>query len=126
MSDPNQPLVLMLSDDLIFNSRVMGTAKDMGAIVRTARNSEVLLKLARESPSACVIIDLANPGLRIGDLAGDLKQLQPAARVIAYGSHVDVAGLQAAREAGCDVVLPRSQFVANLPADLARWLEPKQ
>jgi len=126
MSNPNQPLVLMLSDDLIFNSRVMGTAKDLGAIVRTARNAETLLKLAGESAPACVIVDLANSGLRIGEVARDLKQLQPAPKVIAYGSHVDVAGLQAARDAGCDLVLPRSQFVANLPGDLARWLEPTQ
>ena len=32
-------------------------------------------------------------------------------RVMGYGSHVEKELLQAARDAGCDPVLPRSQFV---------------
>ena len=35
-------------------------------------------------------------------------------RVIAFGSHVDVARLKAARAAGCDEVLPRSAFFEGL------------
>ena len=34
--------------------------------------------------------------------------------IIGYGSHVDTATLKAARDAGCDVVLPRSKFVEEL------------
>ena len=37
-------------------------------------------------------------------------------------THVDAAGLRAAREAGCDPVLPRSQFVEALPLRLAEWV----
>jgi len=44
-------------------------------------------------------------------------------RVVAYGSHVDAAGLKAARDAGCDVVLPRSAFVEQLPVKLREWME---
>jgi hypothetical protein len=43
-------------------------------------------------------------------------------RVIAYGSHVEAATLHAAREAGCDLVLPRSRFVEELPVSLGAWL----
>ena len=32
------------------------------------------------------------------------------------------AGLRAAREAGCDLVLPRSKFVEELPRALPGWL----
>jgi hypothetical protein len=45
--------------------------------------------------------------------------------VVAYGSHVDTATLRAAREAGCDVVLPRSKFVEELPTALPTWLAPR-
>lgn len=113
---------LLLSDDLIFNSRVTGTAQTIDAIVRTARNSEALLKLAHEAVPSCVILDLANPGLDISALAAALKQLEPPPRLVAYGSHVDAAGLARARDAGCDLVLARSQFVASLPSELANWL----
>jgi DNA-binding NarL/FixJ family response regulator len=101
---------------------VTGTAKDIGMTVRTARNAEALLKLAADTAPTCAIIDLANPGLNISTLVPALKQLQPPPRLVAYGSHVDVVGLQAARDAGCDIVMARSQFVASLPRDLAQWL----
>jgi len=41
---------------------------------------------------------------------------------VAYGSHVDKARLDAARAAGCDEVLPRSKFSAELPDLLRRYL----
>jgi hypothetical protein len=46
-------------------------------------------------------------------------------RVVAYGSHVDTATLRAAREAGCDPVLPRSKFVEELPSALPHWFTPR-
>jgi hypothetical protein len=56
-------------------------------------------------------------------LADALASLSTARRprVVAYGSHVDAAGLRAARAAGCDIVLPRSQFVEELPGKLKEW-----
>ena len=43
------------------------------------------------------------------------------ARVICYGSHVDAPRLKAARQAGCDEVLPRSAFFDELGAKLQLW-----
>ena len=113
---------LLLSDDLIFTSRVTGTARDLGGAVTAARTADALLALARQSPPACVILDLANPWLRLGELLAALAGLPQRPLVVAYGSHVDTAGLRAAQEAGCDVVLPRSRFVDELPAALPGWL----
>jgi DNA-binding NarL/FixJ family response regulator len=117
---------LMLSDDLMFNSRVMGTAREFGGAVRTARNSEGLIALARSAPPTCVIIDLANPGLDIVGFVQELQRLEKPPRMIAYGSHVDTAVLQAAREAGCEVVMARSQFVTALPTQLQLWMKPSE
>jgi hypothetical protein len=36
-------------------------------------------------------------------------------KVIAFGAHVQTGLLEAARAAGCDEVLPRSRFSAQLP-----------
>jgi hypothetical protein len=41
----------------------------------------------------------------------------------AYGSHVDVATLHAARDAGCDPGLPRSAMAQELPNLLREWLK---
>lgn len=114
---------LLLSDDLIFISRVTGTARVLGLTVQSARTSSALLELARETPPGGVIIDLHNPGLDLSALLRDLIHICPTRpRVIAYGSHVEAATLHAARQAGCDLVLPRSKFVEELPGSLAAWV----
>lgn len=114
---------LLLSDDLIFTSRVTGTGRDLGFPVRAAKTAEALLAAARENVPACVIVDLSNPGLRITEFASALKQLSPPPAIVAYGSHVDTGTLKAARAAGCDVVMPRSQFVEELPVQLPAWMK---
>ena len=54
-----------------------------------------------------VVVDLSR--------AGVLEALAHVdARTIGFGSHVDHELLAAAREAGCDEVLPRSRFFARL------------
>jgi CheY-like chemotaxis protein len=113
---------ILLSDDLIFTSRVAGTARDLGLRVTPARTPAALLELARQQMPTCVIVDLAYPGLAVGELVGELGGLPARPRVVAYGPHVDTAMLRAARAAGCDVVLPRSKFVEALPAELPAWL----
>jgi CheY-like chemotaxis protein len=114
---------LLLSDDMMFTSRVTGTAKDVGGQVAAARNAKDLEALARERSPSCIIIDLANPGLDLPALVRDLTQPRAARPyIVAYGSHVDAAALAAARSAGCDLVLPRSKFVNDLPKLLPQWL----
>jgi CheY-like chemotaxis protein len=117
------PLGLLLSDDLIFTSRITGTARGLGFVVKPARSVEALEALARQEAPRCVLVDLANPGLAVPDLIRRLREACPTMpRVVAYGSHVDAAGLRAAREAGCHLVLPRSKFVEELPAALPGWM----
>ena len=118
-----QPLGLLLCDDLIFISRVAGTAKALGLVLQSARTASALVELARRSLPTCVIIDLHNPGLDLPDLLRQLGQMCPVMpRVVAYGSHVEAATLHAARVAGCDPVWPRSKFVEELAAALPGWL----
>ena len=52
-----------------------------------------------------VIVDLA----RQPDIAA-LRASHPAAKIVAYGSHVDTESMDAARAAGADDVMPRSKF----------------
>jgi CheY-like chemotaxis protein len=116
------PAAILLSDDLIFTSRVTGTARDLGLPITPARSPAALLDLASRQPPSCVIVDLAHPDLDVPALIAGLGHLPHRPRVVAYGSHVDTASLRAAREAGCDVVLPRSKFVEDLPTALPGWL----
>jgi DNA-binding NarL/FixJ family response regulator len=112
---------LSLCDDLIFTSRITGTAKALGLVVGAAREVTGLLRAARHAPPTCVLLDLQHPGLDLVALLAELRSIGPM-RVVAYGSHVDAASLHAARVAGCDPVLPRSRFVEELPTALPGWL----
>ena len=115
---------LLLSDDLIFISRITGIAKHLGYQVSSVRNMSQLVERSRENKPACILIDLANPGLDLGKLISQLQEtLSPMPRLVAYGSHVDASGLRAARELGCDPVLPRSRFVEDLPVELPGWFQ---
>lgn len=113
---------LLLCDDLLFASKVLGTASALKLAVRVAKTPAVLLDLAGQTSPTCVILDLHCPGLDLASLIARLAEVCPAARVVGYGSHVEAATLHAARLAGCDPVLPRSRFVEELPANLAAWL----
>ncbi len=114
---------LLLSDDLIFTSRITGIGRDLDLAIRPARTVDALVTLAGQASPGGIILDLAFPGLDITSLIQRLAQVCAVMpRLIAYGAHVDAAGLRAARQAGCDIVLPRSAFVEQLPTQLPAWL----
>src|SRR5262245_58870222 len=112
------PLCLILSDDLLDASRVIGEGSAAGLAGLQCRDTGALLAAAERGPVA-VIMDLHNPGLEVDVVVPALKAV--GARMIGYGSHVDVARIKAARRAGCDEVLPRSAFFEGLQARLQNW-----
>lgn len=115
------PVGLLLSDDLIFTSRIVGTARKLGLNLVAARDGTRLVDLARKSLPRCVIIDLDNPGLELAKMIEVLSSLDARPRIVAYGPHVNAELLHSARVAGCDPVLPRSKFVDCLETDLPKW-----
>jgi DNA-binding NarL/FixJ family response regulator len=116
---------LLLSDDMIFSSRITGTAQALGLKVNAVKSAKNLMAQAKERMPTCVIVDLSHPDLHVHELIGELRDAcSPMPRLVAYGSHVDAATLRAARDAGCDIVLPRSAFVEQLSGNLPQWLMP--
>jgi DNA-binding NarL/FixJ family response regulator len=101
--------VLFLSSDLMFSSRVVGTAKELNVRVQLVADPS---SLPQQITADCrlVLIDLALDRLNLPSTVKAIKAAAPAAHVVAYGAHVDEAALADAREAGCDTVLTRGQF----------------
>ena len=123
MSDTPFPQGLMLSDDLIFISKVAGAAQSLGLSVQSARSADALVALAERQAPGGVLLDLNHPELDLPELLSRLRVACPVMPlVVGYGSHVEAATLHAARLAGCDRVLPRSRFVEELPRSLRGWL----
>jgi CheY-like chemotaxis protein len=117
---------LVLSDDMIFTSRITGTARALGLAIRSANSLDALRERVHEQSPSCLIVDLHHPGLDVPELLAFLRESCPTMpRVVAYGSHVDAPRLKAAREAGCDLVLPRSAFVEQLPTEMPAWFTPQ-
>ena len=63
------------------------------------------------TPASCggadvVVVDLA----RHGDAVAAVRAAAPAARIVAFGPHVDTAALAAAERDGADIVVARSEF----------------
>ena len=110
--------VLMVCDDLMFASKVTATGRAHGVPVAVARTPAQAV--AKAAGVACVLIDLHLEGLNLSELLPELRSAG-VRREIGFGSHVDAGRLKAARESGCDVVMPRSQFVKQMEGKLTEW-----
>ena len=114
-------LGLLVSDDLIFSTKITGTARALGLDVQVvALPDQAAGGIAVERPR-CVILDLGTAGLTVERIRAIVESAGDAP-VLAYGSHVDTARLEEARTAGCSDVMPRSRMAAELPRLLQRYL----
>lgn len=116
----NPPTALLVSCDLFFTSRITGTAAELGIAMRVAADDSSAAREAAATDFRCIFLDLADSSL---DVTEFIALLKPDRRppVIAFGSHVATARLEAARDAGCDEVLPRSRFSTSLPELLRKY-----
>jgi len=121
------PTGILLSQDLIFTSKVTGTARELGYRVLVAGNSALASTMIKQWLPRVVFVDLT-----AGDLVapGALLTYQglagPETVFVAFGSHVDSEALAAARAAGCDPVMPRSRFSNELPELIRRYFRSEK
>lgn len=113
MSEP-APIGLLLCRDLIFTAKITGTARALGREILVAGGAERAAAWIEGRRPRVVFVDLAAGDLTAPQAVTHLRSLAPDTPFVAFGSHVDTTALAAARAAGCDPVLPRSRFVAEL------------
>jgi hypothetical protein len=119
---PDGPAGLLLSRDLIFTSKVTGTASALGHRVIVAGNAALASAMMAKWTPTVVFVDLA-----AGELVASASIVKyrgitgPGTPFVAFGSHVDVQALDDAARAGCDPVMPRSKFTIELPALIRRY-----
>jgi CheY-like chemotaxis protein len=118
------PPGLLLSRDLIFTSKVTGTARELGQRVVVAGDVTLAAAMIEQWKPRVVFVDLSAGDLvQPAALLAFQKLAGPATPFVAFGSHVETEALAAARAAGCDPVLPRSRFSAELPELIRRYFE---
>ena len=114
---------VLLTNNVLFSSMVTGTAAAAGHEVAIAGNLGETLELCRSRPCAYIIIDLSMSEIAVQSAVSRLREMNGLIPVIAFGSHVDKERLDEARAAGCNEVMPRSKFSAELPALLRRCID---
>jgi len=112
---------VLLTSDLMVASRVEGAAARIDVLLQTVPTVKRVAELCDQVRVQLVLVDLSAPALKPGDLVDRLASVAPGRpTIVAFGPHVHEALLTAAREAGCDEVVSRGQFFAQLDAILQR------
>lgn len=109
-------MILAAVEDLIFLSKIQQTAELLGIRVEPMDLKQLERRPAEAAPR-CVLLDLNHrSGLALEVLRAIKKNpLTSRVPVLGFLSHVQTELASAARAAGCDQVLARSVFTAQLP-----------
>jgi CheY-like chemotaxis protein len=136
------PLIVAFAADLFYSPRIESTARAIGCrfhlIERLdqvapatpepsqqqlgehlfGQTGALVEKMVALQP-ALIVVDLTFPGLPWKPWISVLKSAPATRRIplIAFGPHIDAEKLNAAREAGADLAVPRSRFTRSM-ADL--------
>jgi PleD family two-component response regulator len=107
--------VLAVVTDLFFSVKLADAAKRAGLALEFVKESQEVLAKAKQRPSLIIFdlnFDAAEPLKLIAKLKGDSET--KGISLLGYLSHVQGELKQQAHEAGCNMVLARSQFSQNM------------
>ena len=113
--------VIAAVSDMLFASKIRGTAEQLNVTVDFARSEAGLFDYAKAEVPSLVILDLGETRFDPFALAARLKadeQLRTVP-IVAFFSHVETELQKKAQEAGVEHVLPRSLFTKRLPEILS-------
>jgi CheY-like chemotaxis protein len=121
-------VVLLLTADLLFGSRVqasLGSAGHEVALVGDGARARARLQDAAAPAPAALVVDLTDEQLDGAQLVESLARagLLARTRTLAFYSHVDAQTRERAISAGFDAVVPRSRMAREGPAVLAPLLD---
>jgi D-arabinose 1-dehydrogenase-like Zn-dependent alcohol dehydrogenase len=106
-------LVLIAVPDLLFQPRIEAAARSLGCDTDIAYDAVTARDGMARRPSI-VVVDLHASGLDPETVIRGAKAM--GAQVLAFGRHTEPGALRAARQAGADQAVARSQLVDELPS----------
>ena len=108
-------IALGLIRDLFFRAKIDAVAAAVGADVEYASTLDAIASRCAELKPSVIFTDLSDAAFPALETLKQIRAVAPDARVIGFASHVDLKPLKAAREAGYELTLSRSEFTARLP-----------
>lgn len=127
-------LALLLETDLFFQVKVAETLKHVGYTTHTARRLDEFIRWLGAAPTGVAETDdeakaprpkiaLVNTAARGVDWQAAIRAARDAGvPVVAFGSHVDLATQELARQAGATSVIANSKLASDLPGVITRAL----
>ena len=108
--------VIAAVSDMLFASKIRGTAEHLNVSVDFARTEAGLFDYAKTEVPSLIILDLHDTRLDPFALAARLKSDERlrAVPIVAFFSHVETELRRKALAAGVEHVLPRSVFTQRL------------
>jgi DNA-binding NarL/FixJ family response regulator len=106
---------LGLVRDLFFRTKIDTVAAAVGASVEYVSSLDAVGSRCAAVNSTVIFVDLSDDAFPALDALKTIRATSPEARVIGFASHVDLKSLKAARDAGFELTLSRSEFTACLP-----------
>ena len=111
---------LLLDSDLFFSVKVTDTLKHVGYQTHTVRRIDAFTQALEDERPVFALVNTAARG--IDWRAGIVAARAAGIPVIAFGSHVDLATQEEARQAGATSVIANSKLASDLPGVVARAL----
>lgn len=119
-----KPCVLVIDEDLLFSIRVETTLRKLGYDVLVTASPEEAISIAEGERLDLTIINFGRENLQPLDTVAKIKEARQPAPVMGFLSHKLIPGVrEAAREAGCDLLVANSALVLRL-AQLVQRLAP--
>ncbi|HLJ53651.1 MAG TPA: response regulator [Chthonomonadaceae bacterium] len=117
--------VLVIDEDLLFSTRVESTLLKLGYDVDVVSDPDQAVEMAADYRPALTILNFGREGLRPLETVSKLKEQDQPGPVLGFLSHKLIPDVrEAAREAGCDLLVPNSALVMRL-APLVERLAPR-
>jgi ActR/RegA family two-component response regulator len=118
--------VIIAVDDMFFVAKIRAAAETLGVGLRTVRNIETLINMAREGQTDLIVVDLHILKLDPLEVARSLKADKELARIqlLGFFSHVqtELQGKRFGRRLrrGDSAVAVRARFGSNFGRELCR------
>ena len=121
-------MILFHSSDLIWATKIKGTAEAAGLAARPVRTLEMLEARLADSDVSAVVVDLEAPEVALALIRrlrpADREAREHAIRVLAFGPHVATDQFELARRAGADHGVARGTFNARMSSILSDLATP--
>lgn len=114
------PSILLVDDDVTLRERLARALRERGFDVRTAGSADEAMEQVRADSPEMAVVDLRMPGRSGLDLLRDMREHDPATRVLVLTGYGSIATAVEATKLGAEGYLPKPVDADELLAAFAK------